>query len=182
MILYYTGASNDAEAQTKVPLSLGNYVSSSPVPSGQVGATLRDVTRLAEQNNNKYVFMLALKNTTGSAATDVTIYYDYPSDNQYSLELAFVSPTADSDGNEVYEKILSTNSLPITGTFAEYSGVGNATNIGAIADGVSVGIWFKATLVAANIAEPTCDELYASFLADETDETEQEINFAISYT
>jgi hypothetical protein len=182
MILYYTGASNNAEAQTKINLSLGNYVSSSLVPSGHVGATLRDVTRLTKQNNKKYVFMLALKNTTGSLATDVTIYYDYPTNNQYRLELAFVSPSTDLASNEVYEKILNTSSLPITGTFAEYSSVGNAVNIGNIANGVSVGVWFKATLIPASIVAPTCDALYAAFLAEEEEITEQEINFSISYT
>jgi len=182
MILYYTGASNNNEAQPKVNLSLGNYVSNSPVPSGQIGATLNNVTKLTEARNDKYIFMLALKNTTSSEAVDVTIYYDYPTDNQYKLELAFVSPSTDSLGDELYEKILSTSSLPITGTFAEYSGVGNAINIGNIVAGESIGIWFKATLIAANIAEPTCDELYSDFTNEVEEVKEQEINFSISYT
>jgi hypothetical protein len=177
MNLYYTGASNLNDAQENPNLSLGNYISATLVPNDFLGATFSEVSKLKKSRNSKQVFMLALKNTTGSTATDVTIYYDYPTSNKYSVELAFVSPSSG-----VFEKIASNQASPLSGTFAEYSGVGNAVNIGDIDDGDYVGIWFKSTLVAANVAQSTSDELYADYVAETVIPTEEELSFVISYT
>ena len=188
MKLYYSGASNFEDSQFDINKSLGNYISSDELPNDRLGATFRSVTSLVKTRNDKQVFMLILKNTTGSTATDVTIYSIYPQDGElndigkYKLELAFVSPTTDSDGNPVFEKISSPNSLPLTGTFAEYNRVGNAVNIGNINDGDSIGIWFKATLIPANNAALTDQQLYDNYTNSVSLETEEEINFVISYT
>lgn len=182
MKLYYTGASNSGEVQDKVSLSLGNYVSSTETPNDTLGATLEEITNLKISRNSKQVFMLALKNTTGATVTDVSIYYDYPDDNKYKLELAFVSPATDSNGDEYYEKISSPQSSPLQATFTEHSGVANIINVGDINNGESLGIWFKATLVAANNTVRTCDQIYEDYTNSVVLETQQDLSFIIQYT
>ncbi len=188
MKLYYTGAANAGDSQTRPSMSLGNYISSVEVPNDMLGATLGEISRLLVQENKKQVFCLALTNTTGSTATDVTIYYDYPVNeddepiNKYKLELAFVTPTEDSDGNPYFEKISSNQASPIAATFDEYDGEANEVNVGNILSGKSLGIWFKATLVPENVAEKTCTVLHEEFEAGTEVEKQQEISFSISYT
>tara|TARA_R110002020_G_scaffold78595_1_gene197527 strand:- start:216 stop:749 length:534 start_codon:yes stop_codon:yes gene_type:complete len=177
MNLYYTGAANLDEAQQNPTLSLGNYISSTQVPNDFLGATFEEISKLKITRGSKQVFMLALKNTTGSTATDVTIYYDYPTSNKYSLQLAFVSPS-----NDLFEKIPSNQSSPLSATFVEYSGVGNAVNIGDIANNAYIGVWFRAELVASNVDQLTCDELYDNYVAETVTPTEESLSFVISYT
>lgn len=181
MILYYSGAANYEESQSSPHLSLGGYISSVAIPNDRVGATLRSISALNKSRNSKQLLMAVLKNTSGSEATNVTIYYDYPTDGQYKLELAFVSPSVDGDSNPIFEKIQSANDLPLSATFAEYNGVANEVNIGSVANDATVGIWMKATLISANIVPKTDQEIYDAFVADETDLTEEEINFSITY-
>ena len=188
MKLYYSGASNFEDSQFDINKALGNYISSDELPNDRLGATFRSVTSLVKSRNDKQVFMLILKNTTGSAVTNVTIFTTYPQDGEsndigkYKVELAFVTPTTDGDGNPVFEKIASSNSLPLTGSFAEYNRTANEIDIGSINDGDSVGIWFKATLVPANNVVLTDQQLYDNFTNAVTLDTEEEISMSITYT
>jgi len=188
MRLFYSGASNYEASQFDVNKSLGNYISSDEVPNDRVGATFRSVSELVKSRDDKQVFMLILKNTTGSDVTDVTIYYDYEQDGEsnniskYVLEVAFVAPTTDSDGNPVYEKIMSSNSLPLVGDFNEYDGIANQIDIGGLTANETVGIWFKATLNNANNQPLTDQELYDNFTNNVALAESQDIDFVITYT
>lgn len=188
MQLYYSGASNFEESQRDINLSLGNYISSDIIPNDQLNKIIRAVSELVKSKNDKQVFMLILKNTTASTVTDVTVHSVYPQNEEledigkYKLELAFVSPATDSEGNPVFEKIVAPNSLPVTATFAEYNRVDNAVNIGNIDSGSTVGIWFKVTTVDVNVAPKTDAELYEEYLAGTNLDTQEEITLSISYT
>lgn len=190
MILYYSGASNYQESQKNPTLSLGNYISSDAVPNDTLGATFKEISSLVKSRNDKQIFMLILKNTTGATTSGITIYYDYPTNDEdevigkYKLELAFVNPTLDSQGNPQFERINSSSSSPLVGTFQEYNTIANQATIpGSLTANQTLGIWFKVTLVSENNVPLTDQQLYNNYIADPQiiQETEQEINFIINY-
>lgn len=185
MILFYSGASNYEDIQSDINLSLGQYISNTQVPNDVIGATFGSVSILKKSRNDKQVFLLVLKNTTGSDVTDILIHYDYPDPvegGKYILELAFVNPTLDSDGNPVFEKIPSPNSLPLTGSFSEYNGITNQVNIGNLNSDQTIGVWFKSTLNQANNVNLTDQQLYDNFADNKNLDQQEQINFVINYT
>tara|TARA_X000001382_G_scaffold8122_2_gene5903 strand:+ start:15160 stop:15738 length:579 start_codon:yes stop_codon:yes gene_type:complete len=192
MRLFYSGAANFEAPQPNVSQSLGNYISSDQVPNDRVGATLSSISRLIKQDDDKQVFLLVLKNNTGSDATGITIYYDYPTIdvegvptpiNKYKVELAFVDPAIDSNGDPIYEKIDSSKSLPLTGTFAEYVGSGSPAAIGDLSNEQTIGIWFKATLDPTNNTPLTDQELFDNYESGNVvDQSKETISFFIEYT
>lgn len=72
MILYYTGANRFSGEQSNPLLSIGDYLSSSTVTR-----LFGDISYISLNKRKEEFVGIILKNTTGSAVTNVTLQYAY---------------------------------------------------------------------------------------------------------
>lgn len=150
---YYTNISENGGIQTRSDLSLGGYKSATVVPNDSVGNLFSDISVYSVRENRDEYIALTLVNETGAEVTDVILYFDYPENRQKDIELAFVSFNL-SDEIEI---IPNSYSKPFNATFNAADGVDNALNIGTLAVGAKIGVWFKKILNVSNIKLPYGD-------------------------
>jgi len=150
---YYTNISENGGIQTRSDLSLGGYKSATAVPNDSVGNLFSDISVYSVRENRDEYIALTLVNETGAEVTDVTLYFDYPENRQKDIELAFVNFNA-SDEIEI---IPNSYSKPFNAVFNAADGVNNALNIGTLAAGAKIGVWFKKVLNINNIKLPYSD-------------------------
>lgn len=117
MMLYLTGAKSSIKVspdspQTDPALSLGGYVSSSPVPNGALNVLFDEVSLLTLQNRPTECIAVALVNRLTQRVSDVTIAIAGADDDQCDFEIAAVA--AD---NFQMEAITSRYNLPIQAQF-----------------------------------------------------------------
>ena len=187
MQLYYTNSQKAEGEQNNPLLSLGGYISISPVPNDYLGNVISDISRLAIDNKSRETIILALKNTLLNDVDNVKIWFEYPTDDEdnnishIKLELAIVDPTVDDCGDFKFERINSISASPLYATFIEANGNDNAIDVGEILSGRSVGIWFRKTINQINAAPLSCDDLYDNFTNNISLDTQQVINLFIHY-
>ena len=183
MIFCYTSASN--KEQLNPGLSLGGYLSS-PVPNSRVNNLFGDITSLGIDRNEPVYIGLFLKNTTGTAITGVSLWFDYPTNCYSKLEIAAVMPLLDPEGNPIIEIINSIFSAPYNGVFFEATGQSNAISLGDIAKDGLLGIWFKRTILkdiiladyAGQVTKPLGQDMYIESVLG----TQDEIDINLSWT
>lgn len=154
MRLYYTVASEPEAVQTKPSISLGGFKSSSPVPNSNFGSLFGDISMytVKNANGNKYIG-LVLKNDTTNAVKDILLWFVFPTKCYSKFRLAAVDMVADSEGSLLMEHIPDNTSKPLYATFVEADGVGHEANIGDLAAGEILGIWFERELLLDVIKE-----------------------------
>jgi len=183
MKLYYTGGKVFLDEQTKPYLSLGNFVSSSPVPNGFLDNMFGDISELGISRNLFEVIGIVLKNELVGAVEDIYLWFDYPENVWTKLEIAAVQISGDATVGYSIEKIINLHALPINAVFYEADGEGNKVNLGNLAAGVYLGLWFKRTLLIDKIEEDTdTDKLYENFENSVTVETKDDIVMKIDWT
>jgi hypothetical protein len=176
MRFYYTIISIENDPQTRPDLSLGGFKSSTLTPNNSFGNLFSDISCYSVRENRDEYIALALVNETGAVAEDVTLYFEYPADRQKDIELAFVAFNA----NNEMEVIPNPYSQPYNAEFNPADGVANAINIGDLAIGAQIGVWFKKILNIDNITSEYSDESL-----DENgtpQEANEEINLVIDWT
>lgn len=167
MRLFFTGASKGDEPQPSPSLSLGGYVSSSPLPNGAINNLFGSISQYGKELKSKEVRAIVLKNET-LAITNPTLFYDNVSEEPITnYRFAFVTLAEDECGWYM-ERISQGDSLPINATFIDPRTESNAVSLGAIPVGGYMGIWVERTYNVAGInTADSCENLLAKFdLAD----------------
>ena len=149
MKLYYTVISKPEDPQTRPDLSLGGFKSSTIVPNNKLSNLFGDISSYSVRENQYEYIALALVNDSAIDITDITVYFEYPTDRQKDLEMAFVNFNA----SEEMEFIPNPYSQPYVAAFNAADGVVNAINIGGLLAGAKIGIWFKRIINTANVSD-----------------------------
>ena len=152
MKLYYTTPTGYLGLQTKPNLSLGGYQSITPLPNSTVGNLFGDISMYTVKNStqNQYIGLM-LKNETIATVHSILIYFVYPTTCYSLMRVAAVTPAVDTDLHSYIENVGSIQSKPIYATFSAADGVTNAVNIGDLAAGGVLGIWFERELLESVI-------------------------------
>lgn len=156
MFLYYTGADTVEQAQTQIQRSLGGNKSSTRIPNGALNNLFSNIPAAGKEE----IIGVVLKNETGVAVSDVTIFADLPvgSDVQF-----LVSAVTLNSG--VMEQLSNNQSIPYIGSLVDMTGAANTRTLAAdLGIGEQIGLWIK--IVAPQKIVPSCDQLYASYLAN----------------
>jgi hypothetical protein len=162
MILIYSGASAANQSQPDPEKSLGGFISNSQIPSGILNSIFSDISQLALENDTVDTKAFFIKNTTGAIVNNIQFAIIYPQNTRNTVlkyEVAFVSPNSASK----IETIINSKATPYLGTFTEPYDDGvtnNQVNIGNLADGASIGVWIRRTILKQN---PTFDQVKALF-------------------
>jgi len=159
MKYFYTGAENFLDEQKNPLLSLGGFISATPIPNAEIGNIFGDISQFTIDNQLRQTLAIALKNTTGKDAEDLILYFDFPTDKFSNIEIAAVIPATDSEGNKFVEKLTNSASLPFNATFNEADGVGNAINVGDLLKDDYLVFFLKRTIVDDIKDQFTCDAL-----------------------
>lgn len=189
MKFYYTTSGEVESSQRKKSSSLGGYKSSTVIPNDDLNNLFGDITPFGITQNKPIYIGVMLKNETGSDATGITFYFDYPTDPQiaYSkLEIAIVSLAQDAEGNYYMEHVDTQYSKPYNATFQESNGVGDSISLPDMVADSMLGMWIKRTIdiEAINtdyedyISKPTGSDLYVQKELD----IEDSIDIVIDYT
>jgi len=159
MKLFYTGADKFNNLQPNIVLSLGGFISSTPIPNAQLSNLFSDISSFSISKDQFTVIAIALQNTLAKDVTDIFLWFDFLTDAFTKLEFAFVDVNDDSEGNLSIEKLSNSHSLPFFGTFQEASGEANKVNIGDLLKGQYLGLYIKQTFLPDLSDKFTCDEL-----------------------
>jgi len=153
MYLYYTVASQPEDAQLKAILSLGGFKSSNKIPNGKLNNMFSDISALSvtNYNQNRYIG-LVLKNESGVDATDIYMWFDYPTGCFSKFRISALDMTTNSEGELVMEHVDSVNEQPVYADFNEADGEANKVLIGNLAAGEQIGIWIEMELLVDLIA------------------------------
>lgn len=154
MRLYYTNISTQEGQQTQPDLSLGGFISSTIVPNNSLNNLFADISCYSVAESRDEHIALALRNESGVVANNVTLYFIYPEDTQYSIQMAFVAFNVNGE----IESINSPYDSPYNATFNPADGELNAITIGDIQPDEYIGIWFKKIIDKGVIEEQYSDE------------------------
>lgn len=144
MQLYYTGATVPNQQQPSPELSLGGFVSSSPIGNADVNNLFPTITRTAILNSKKTIRMLALRNITGRAITELKIWTK--SEKYSNVKMAVVSAALDEKQNPVFEKVANSTSIPFQATLDSCEGEENAIVVGDMEANETIGLWIQREL------------------------------------
>jgi hypothetical protein len=153
MRFYYTTSQGEGYEQKQATLSLGGYQSSSGVPNDYFNNLFGDITSFTiDKNQSEYIAMM-LVNETGNDATNLQLYFTFPSDSYSKYQVGAVVPTQDSEGVDIIERVENINARPFDPTFVDANGVGGAVSLGNLLNGAKLGIWIKRDLLPDAISE-----------------------------
>jgi hypothetical protein len=164
MKLYYSGATEGGQAQTSPNLSLGGFVSGTPLPNGSINNLFGGISQYSKEKAIKQVRAIVLKNETGATVNTPTVWYDNLSVSPITnYRFAFVLLAQNSCG-WFMEIIGQGDALPINATFIDPRTQVNAVTLPAIPDQGYIGIWIERTFntTAVNNAD-SCENLLAQF-------------------
>lgn len=149
MKLYYTTSQGSEQVQDKPSLSIGGYKSSSPVPNGKLGNLFSDISQLTISNyrQNQYIGLI-LKNELSGTVNNAKLWFDFLTDSYSKFRVAFVSLSADSEGQLYMERLTDKYSKPISiQEFFEANSESNKVNIANFLSGAQVGVWIERELL-----------------------------------
>lgn len=162
MRLYYTGSTEPLGKQSNPLLSLGGYISSTPLENVSDGNLFPSLSQNELTTKSIQTRMLVLKNETGGTQV-VNLYYENLNDSIAYYKMALVAPAIDSCNNKYFEKIDNLNSVPVSASFTD-NRAGNALTFSMAAD-LYIGVWIqRVTLPNKGKALLTCDSLNSFFI------------------
>jgi hypothetical protein len=180
--LNYTGAFKENDLQDNPSKSLGGYVSGSKVPSGNLNNLFSSISQFTKEKALFEIIGVVLKNTSQNNIVNIEIWTESESDSYCNVEIAVVSLASDGGGNFM-EKITNRNSLPYNAVFYNIEGVANKINIGDLAIGGMLGIWFKRIIDKAKfVALNSDDTLYANYKAGIEVKIQENTNLKIQFS
>lgn len=161
MRLFYTGAEKEGNVQESAPISLGSYVSGSPLPNGAINALFGGISQYSKEKSIRQVRAVVLKNETGSIQTPTVWYDNVSSEPITNYRFAFVTLSQDECG-WFMEKIGQGDALPINAIFIDPKTSANAVSLGAMAIDGYMGIWIERTYNPKAVSDSmTCENLLA---------------------
>lgn len=166
MILLFTGAKDEELPQPEPRLSIGGYISNSPVPNGSLNNLFGEISQYTLEKQVIEYRGIALKNTTNATITGAKLFYENLSnDPLVNIRMAVTTPAQDACGWFI-EKVANINSRPLNATFVDNRTLPNAIDLPAINPGGYIGIWIERSFNSAAIATAlSCSALFAAFLA-----------------
>lgn len=151
MNLYYSGAIKANAQQADPTLSIGGYISSTPIRNGLKNGLFSPLRMIDIRNKVSQARLIVLKNILGIAANSISIWVDNdPTSAACKYEGALVAPATDNCGSEVYEKLYADTDLPYNATFSNILTQGNALTLSTLASGRSIGIWLLRQIDTTN--------------------------------
>lgn len=178
---YYTGARSPEDEQTDILMSLGGFISSTPVVNGFEGNLFPSTSLNNSEKGSLDVSCLALKNIGQTPITSLGI--EITGEFSGIISIGLVQPGKDDCGKPYFESIPNSKSLP---TFTELTEVERDEEI--VVDLSQVpwekdqffGLWIsrrieKKTRQRNLLKCLDCDDLYREFTEGTFGESEKEI-------
>ncbi len=168
MRLFFTGASSFLASQPSPRLSLGGFISNSPVPNDVLNGIFGSISDRQGNNGLKETFGFALRNETGGTITTGTLWYVNNSTSPISnLRMAVVAVGTDSCGDIFIEQIQSSLASPLNAVFTDNNGQANAISLPSIDDNAYLGIWIERSINPVQFKQAfECENLYNTHVAD----------------
>jgi len=147
-------------------LSLGTYPSISQIKNGVKNSIFNDVIIKDVKEKTTIYRLIVLKNTTANPVTN--IYIEKITGCICNFKGALVQPALDICNESIFESILDETDIPISATFTDIEGAGNALVISSLAASAVIGVWLKREIDTSNtdyflnneFNVNTCDLLY----------------------
>lgn len=140
MILLYTGAPIPEQTQENPAVSLGGYISITPVPNSISENLFDKVTKQELVTKQRQTRIIAIKNTTEAVVTNIEIWIVSDS-SVFEYKMIGLIPTLDVSCNKYYfEKLSSDKQLPLTGTPTVYDEQSNSLDHASLDDQSYLGI------------------------------------------
>lgn len=114
MQLLYTGAKDFQEAQTDAGLSLGGYVSNTPIPLEYDEAIFSEITGYAITNELSETKCICLHNNSLYHCKNIVIKYEYlQGENSFAdFEIGIIKPFIDAEYKVSFERVLNARQKP----------------------------------------------------------------------
>lgn len=145
--LYYTVTSGIGDVQYKPHLSLGLYKSGTLFKNDDFGNLFGELSLYSLHNNKKEYIALVLSNETGNDITGLRLWFNYNEKCYSKIKVSSVDFGTDAEGNLFIEHVSDKYASPVYADFQEANGEENAYNIGDIANGEYIGLWFQRELL-----------------------------------
>jgi len=172
MRLFYTGATEYLGEQKSPRLSLGGFISSSPLPNDILNGIFGSISDYKAVNGLKEVRGVVLRNETGGDATPSIWYKNNSSDPITNIRMSIVSVAVDNCGNFYIESIQNEQASPVSASFTDNRGEDNKITMPTIPDDGYVGIWIERRINANAVKNAlSCDNLYAKHISAPLPET-----------
>ena len=145
MILYYTTSAGYEQPQTVVAKSLGGYRSANIVKNDDFDNLFGEISLYTIRESRDEYIAIILRNTLGVRVDNVEAWFTLPSDSYGNFEIAGVTPTTDTDGNPIIERVRTKFTRPFTGTFVAATD-SSRLSIGAMEANAEIGLWIKRSI------------------------------------
>lgn len=150
MQLLYSGAESDNALQFDPNLSLGGFISSSPIPNGKLNNIFPPISRQIASHNIGATRLIVLKNG-GQDVTNLKVWTERG--NLSSYQIALVAPALNTKGQKVFEAIYDSDSIPYQATLEEKDGFANAIDVTNVSANDTIGIWIRRNLDLDNFTQ-----------------------------
>lgn len=145
MKILYTNAQEPLGDQRDPLISLGGYVSSTPVPNDLAGNLFSDISEIASQEISRETKAIALLNNTGSEISSLSAWIEFDDISYVDVEIAFAAINQNG-GAPFMERIANLKASPFSADFQEASENDKLILMDPIQDGEYVGLWIRRTV------------------------------------
>lgn len=114
MKYFYSGAASSQAVQKDSNLSLGGFISSSPIPNDLLQNIFSEVSYLTIQQNKRETKLIVLQNNSTKAAINLSLTFIIGEDSLAKYKVAFVVPSDET----CFELISDPSALPFEATFS----------------------------------------------------------------
>lgn len=165
MRLFLTGSLKYNTPQPDPLLSLGGYLSSSPLSNNTLNNLFGAISQSTLQAPKKEYRAVILRNETGTALTNIDLFYEnFSNQPLVTLRMALVTLAADGCGGFEMESINGINSSPLSATFKNNLGENNALSIPSLPINGLIGLWIERSFnVTAIKSALSCETLLANY-------------------
>lgn len=175
MRFLYSGATSYLAQQNIPSMSLGGYVSSSPIPNGRINSLFSDASYTSSKDGTVETYGIVLDNETNVDVTNLKLGYQYSSDPDFKIEIALVTVT----NNQQFEKLGNPYDTPFYGTFSEANidpdlSIDNSLNIGTLTANTRLGLWVRRTQIKQTTAN-------CSDFSQTTPQKVNQVSFVLSW-
>lgn len=183
MILYYTNSEVYNTPQNIPNKSLGGFLSSSPIPNGEVNSLFDIVSFNSLSKNSFNVVGIMLKNTTNGDINNIKFYFNETGieNNIYDYKIG-LAQVVNINNQEIMEKISNSQSIPYNSNLDICYGINQALILTELKVGKSVGIWLKREIKNSKIEELFSDiKVEERFLEGSNFPSQEDIQLKIEW-
>ena len=145
MELFYTTSAGEDQIQELPQNSLGGFKSAVNVKNDDFDNLFGEISTLTINQDKDQYIALVLKNTTGTAITNVEVWFEVPETSYATFQIAAVDMVPNKDGVYQMERRRDIFDKPFNAEFFDCD-VDNKSLIGDLAIDEMIGIWIKRKL------------------------------------